>query len=243
MRNYWLRIALGAVAIFTVGMIGVTLAKQGVGRVRGVVEGSGPLTIPLAFVPFELNGSKLGTVDKVVLFREAPKRISAVEIHIKLKDSLLAGGLEGCRLAANMDKGSDGRGVQIRSGQFSRGVFSCLSSDNSAPAFREFGRAFFQPGGVSVPLFLPSDMVDDLKKGDFNSTDEDSATMAQDRIDSIQDAVEARADSISAAAEARADSIMARSDRLADSLRKEGQRRADSTRRALTRMADSARRR
>src|SRR4051812_9668212 len=97
MRNYWLRIALGAVAIFTVGMIGISLAKQGVGRVRGVVQGSGPLAIPLAFVPFTLDGSKLGTVDKLTLFRDAPKRISAVEIHIKLKDSLLAGGLEGCR--------------------------------------------------------------------------------------------------------------------------------------------------
>ena len=63
MRNYWLRIALGAVAIFTVGLIGISLAKQGVGRVRGVVEGSGPVAIPLAFVPFTLDGSKLGTVE------------------------------------------------------------------------------------------------------------------------------------------------------------------------------------
>ncbi len=70
MRNYWLRIALGAVAIFIVGMIGVTLARQGVGRVRHVVEGSGPISVPLAFIPFHLNGQKLGTVSRVVLLRE-----------------------------------------------------------------------------------------------------------------------------------------------------------------------------
>jgi hypothetical protein len=237
MRNYWLRIALGAVAIFTVGMIGLSLAKQGVGRVRGVVEGSGPVAIPLAFVPFTLDGSKLGTVDKLTLFRDAPKRISAVEIHIKLKDSLLAGGLEGCRLAANLDKDSDKGGVHLRAGQFSRGVFSCLAGGDSTAAFREFGRAFFQPGNVSVPLLLPSDMVDDLKKGNFHS-DEDSTTAAE-RADSIQGAVEAKADSIAAAAEKHADSIMARTHRLVDSLQMEGRRRADSTRRVHSRMADS----
>ena len=66
MRNYWLRIALGAAAIFTVGMIGVSLARQGVGHVRGVVEGSGPITLPVAFVPFKLDGRKLGTITKVI---------------------------------------------------------------------------------------------------------------------------------------------------------------------------------
>lgn len=243
MRNYWLRIVLGAVAIFCVGMIGISLTRRGVGRVRGVVQGSGPLSIPLAFVPFNLDGSKLGSVDKLVLFRDAPKRISAVEIQIKLNDSLLAGGLEGCRLAANLDKDSGGRGVQIRAGQFSRGVFSCLTGHDSSAGFREFGRAFFHPGGVSVPLLLPSDMVDDLKKGDFNSADEDSSGRAEERADSIQNAMEARGDSVAAAAEQRADSIVARTDRLVDSLRREGKRRADSTRRVHTRMADSLPRR
>jgi hypothetical protein len=202
------------------------------------VQGSGPVTIPLAFVPFNLDGSKLGTVDKLTLFRDAPKRISGVEITIKLKDSLVAGGLKGCRLAANLDKNSDEGGVHIRADQFSRGVFSCLSHGDSSADFQEFGRAFFQPGGVSIPLLLPSDIVDDLKKGDFHS-DEDSTSSAEARADSTQQAVEAKADSITAAAEHHADSIMARTHRLVDSLQKEGQRRADSTRRVHRRMADS----
>ena len=241
MRNYWLRIALGAVAIFTVGMIGISLARQGVGRVRGVVEGTGPVAIPLAFVPFNLDGSKLGSVEKLTLFRDAPKRISAVEIHIKLKDSLLAGGLGGCRLAANLEKDSDEGGVHVRAGQFSRSVFSCLSEKDSTTEFREFGRAFFQPGGVSVPLLLPSDMIDDLKKGDFHS-DTDS-TSAEERADSIQDAIEAKTDSIAAVAEQHANSVIARTNRLVDSLQREGRRRADSTRQIQSRMADSLRRR
>jgi hypothetical protein len=103
MRNYWLRIALGAAVIFTVGMIGITLARQGVSHVRHVVEGSGPISLPLAFIPFTLNGEKLGTVSRVVLERDAPKEISGVELEIKLRDSVIARGLEGCHLTANFD--------------------------------------------------------------------------------------------------------------------------------------------
>jgi hypothetical protein len=248
MRNYWIRIALGAVAIFTVGMIGVTLAKQGVGRVRGVVEGSGPITLPIPFVDFKLDGQKLGTLESVVLLREAPKRISAVELEVKLRDSVLARGLEGCRLAANFEAEHNRRGVDVRAGPVSTGVFTCLTGTDSNPKFQEFGRATFQPGGVSVPLLLPNDIVDDLRKGNFGSGEEDSiaasaAAAAQATADSIAQEAEAKADSITSAVEERADSIAARSERLVDSLRAEGVRRADSTRQAASHVADSARRR
>jgi hypothetical protein len=244
MRNYWIRIAFGALAIFAVGMIGVTLARQGVGRVRGVVQGSGPITLPIPFVPFKLDGQKLGTLDKVVLLREAPKRISAVELQIKLQDSVMARGLEGCRLAANLDDQHNRRGVDVKVSPLSSGVFSCFHGNDSTAHLQEFGRAVFQPGGVSVPLLLPNDIVDDLRRGDFGSGEQDSmASVAEAKADSIAEAADALADSITTAAEARADSITGRSERLVDSLRTEGARRADSTRRAGSRMVDSARRR
>jgi hypothetical protein len=243
MRNYWLRIALGAAAIFTVGMIGVSLARQGVGRVRGVVEGSGPITLPVAFVPFKLDGRKLGNITRVVLHRDGPKQIASVELQVKLGDSVLARGLEGCRLAANLAD-EHGRDVHIRVGPLTGGVFSCLHGTDSTPGFQEFGNAVFQPGDIKVPLLLPNDIVDDLQQGDFGSQVDDSVgEAAQARADSIANAAEMRADSISTAAEQQADSIVARSERLVDSLRREGLRRADSTRHSMPRVADSASRR
>jgi hypothetical protein len=239
MRNYWLRIAFGAASIFTVGMIGVTIARQGVNHVRGVVEGSGPISLPIPFLSFNLDGEKLGKVHRVMLMREAPKQISAVELEISLRDSVVARGLEGCRLIANFDDDRRSRGVSVSNRQFSAGMFSCLSPGDSAPDFQEFGRAVFQPGDVSVPLLLPNDMVNDLREGDFDGTSEDSiSAAAQASADSIAEAVEERADSIAAAAEERADSIVARSERLVDSLRREGMRRADSTRRMAGRADD-----
>jgi hypothetical protein len=244
MRSYWVRIGLGALAIFVVGMIGVTLVRRGVSGVREVAEGTGPITLPIAFVPFTLDGQKLGKLHKLVLHRDAPKRLASVELEVNLADSVLARGLEGCRLVANFDAKHRPSGGVVGVGSLSSGVFSCLHGNDSLSQFQEFGRAVFQPGNVSVPLLLPNDMVNDLKKGDFPSGKEDSTgAVAQAQADSISAAAEAQADSISNLAEQRVDSIMRRSEHLVDSLRSEGERRADSTRRSLKRVADSARRR
>jgi hypothetical protein len=213
-------------------MIGISLARQGAQHVRGVVEGSGPISLSIPFLSFNLNGQKLGRVGRIMLLREAPKKISAVELEIELGDSVVARGLEGCRLAANFDDRGHTPGVSVNNRRLSSSVFTCLSQEDSAPEFQEFGRAVFQPGDVSVPLLLPNDMVNDLREGEFDGAAEDSISAAAEAIgDSIADAMEQQADSIAAAAEQRADSIVALSERLVDSLHMEGLRRADSARR------------
>lgn len=244
MRNYWLRIALGAAAIFTVGMIGVTLARQGVGRVRNVVEGTGPLTVPVAFIPFKLDGQKLGTVSRVVLQRDAPKQISSVELQIKLADSAVARGLAGCRLAANLDDEHTPHDSHVKIGPLSHSVFTCLHPNDSAGGFQQFGNAVFLPGGVSVPLLLPRDIADDLQQGNFGSDSDDSLSdEAEAKADSATEAAERQADSIAAQAEKAANQIAARQRQFIDSLRREGRRREDSTRRVTRAPIDTARRR
>jgi hypothetical protein len=236
MRNYWVRIALGALGVFAVGMIAVTLVRRGVAKVSDVVKGSGPLSIPLAIIPFQLNGNKLGNLQRLVLYRETPQKVTSVQLEVKLDDSLLARGLEGCRLAANLDSETHhGPGIHVRAAGWNKGTFWC-SKEGADSGLVEYGHAVFHPGEVTVPLLLPQGLVDDLRKGDFGD-DSDSADIA----DSISEAVEARADSIANAAARMADSITQQGDRLADSLRAEGQRRADSARVGARRMADSAR--
>lgn len=228
MRNYWMRIALGALAIFTVGMIGLTLVNRGIGSVRGVVHGSGPISIPLAFIPFKLDGDKLGSLERVTLQRETPNRVTSVELEVKLSDSVLARGLEGCHLAANLDSEVPGRpGINVHKGPFAEGSFWCAKDDSVEVDLVEYGHAVFHPGDVTVPLFLPRSLVDELQNLDLGH-------------DSIPPVAKAQVDSIMAATELSADSVDAVRDRMIDSLRAEGKRRADSARRVLRQMADSA---
>src|SRR5262249_54790499 len=114
MRNYWFRILVGALAIFVIGMIGVTLVHRGMARVNDVVRGNGPISLPIAFIPFEIGGNKLGKLERVVLERTAPKQISSVRVDVNLEDSLVAQGLSQCKLAANFDASEEhSKGIHI----------------------------------------------------------------------------------------------------------------------------------
>jgi hypothetical protein len=227
MQKYWMRIALGALAIFAVGMVARALINRVHSRIHGVVEGSGPLSIPLAFIPFKLGEDKLGSLERVTLLRDTPRRVPSVELEVELTDSFVARGLEGCRLAANLDSDGDGqRGVNIQRGPFGEGTFWCAGDDSASAALVEYGHAVFRPGNVTVPLLLPPDLITELQDLDLGG-------------DSSPPISEAEVDSIAAATERSLRSVDVQPDRV-DSLRQEGRRRADSARRVLIRVADTS---
>ena len=249
MRNYWLKILLGALAIFAVGMIGVSLARRGIAGVERVVASDQPLTIPLSLIPFELQGERLGKLDHVTLMRKSPNEVTAVELEIQLADSMVARGLQGCRLVANMETKGDS-GIDIHVGPKSPSVFYCAGAGDTAQAdLLEYGHAVLQPGDVEIPLLLPRDMVKELQHLDFGKGGPGHAT--EEQADSIAAATEEQADSISLAVQRalqlqghdrrRAlDSIKAGARRMGDSLRAVGLRQADSARREARSVADSS---
>ena len=240
MRSYWLRILLGALAVFCIGMVGVSIIRHGRDKVTEVVTGSGPLTIPLPFVPFQLDGDKLGTVERLVVNRDAPKKVSSVDLEVKLDDSLVAQGLAGCRLAANLESDSATKGdinVHVnRMGE--RAFFFCAKSDS---ALVPFGTVTMQPGDITVPLLVPSTLAETLRSGRWGD-EADSTDAIATRAESIADRAEEIADSIQELhRDQERDAVRLVRTRLGDSLRAEGKRRADSVHRAVARMADSIR--
>ncbi|HUF36700.1 MAG TPA: hypothetical protein VMN37_12165 [Gemmatimonadales bacterium] len=239
MRNYWLRIFLGAFAIFAIGMVGVTLIRGGMARVHHVVKGDGPIEIPLAFIPFILGGERLGTMQRVVLHRETPRRVREVEVRIDLGDSLLARGLSGCRLASNFEDRNGSHGVQLRAARDSGGIFYCLPGDSTPADLVEFGEAVFQPGEVRVPLYLHRDLVTDLLEGfDPDST----ATFSPVDADSIATEARRQVDSALAAAGLATESagrVGRAGRRLGDSLRAAARAQVDSVREELRQLADT----
>ncbi|MGH7581152.1 MAG: hypothetical protein ACREM9_13310 [Gemmatimonadales bacterium] len=235
MRNYWLKIVLGALGIFAIGMIGVSIVRGHIAKFHSVVEGSGPITIPLGLIPFVLSGERLGNLDQVTLHRESPSRVTEVELEVNLTDSLLAQGLSGCRLAANFEGDNRDKGVNIRVGRDRNGAFRCVQEDSTPPDLLEYGVAIFQPGDVEVPLLIPADVVAELQSLDF--ADSVGAGVG----DSLRDLQIPDADSIRAQVErqlGRADSIRASNRQLVDSTRR---RFVDSIRaEARKRMAEAA---
>ncbi|HEY7479089.1 MAG TPA: hypothetical protein VH680_01120 [Gemmatimonadales bacterium] len=220
MRNYWLKILLGALGIFVLGMIGVTIVRSGIAKVNSVVEGSGPITIPLGLIPFVLGGERLGNLDRVTLHRESPSRVDQVELQVDLADSLLAHGLSGCRLAANFEDGGKG-GVDVRVGRDQNHTFECVREDSTPPNMIEYGTAIFRPGDVEVPLLLPADVVTELQSLDFavdsaRAAAGDSLQVPVPNTDSIRAQVERQLE--------RVDSIRSSSRRFADSIRAEARR-------------------
>ena len=236
MRSYWLRILMGAFAIFAIGMLGITLIRRGRSRVESVIASAEPLSFPLPFLPFQLNGSKLGTIERLTVNREAPKKVSSIELQVKVDDSLVAKGLAGCRLAANIESDSSKpNDVNIHMNRLDqRTFFFCAKSDSG---FEEMGTATLSPGDVELPLLVPEKLAEHLRNGDW-ADNEDSTDALEARADSLAEAAEAIADSASTKA-AKAQALSEVRTRLGDSLRAEGLRRADSIRHAMKRMADS----
>ena len=228
MRNYWLKIVLGALGIFAVGMIGVTIVRSGIAKVNSVVHSDEPITIPLGLVPFALAGERLGKLDHVTLYRESPNQVREVELTVNLADSLLAQGLSECRLVADFEGDERKHGVNLRVGNDSTdpNAFSCVTGDSTPPDFEEFGTAIFNPGEVEVPLLLPVSLVTELQSLDF-----DHGSMGTDS----QGEINVPADSIAARVEREIDSAMlgrrpgesrqAATRRFADSIRAEARKR------------------
>lgn len=235
MRNYWLKILFGAFAIFVVGMLGVTLVRTGISTVNRVVEGEGPLEIPLAFVPFTLGGERLGTIQRIVIQRDMPRQVSSVDLVVDVGDSLVAQGLEGCRLAADFESRPDQPGISVEAGKDARSPFRCLAGDSTPPEFVEFGQVVFEPGEISAPLYLTQDLVAELKEGFAGDS---AAFLTDEETDSI--AAETRREVDAALAEAglsRDSAQLGR--RLRDSLLGVARARLDSARRGLEEVADT----
>lgn len=209
MRNYWIRIAFGALVIFVVGMVGLTLARRGIGGVRGVVHGSGPITLPIAFVPFKLDGQKLGTINRIKVYRSAPDKVKSVDVSIRLADSVSPHRLADCILVAE--------GFEKFNSQTT--IRCAAAADTADEDLADIGQITLTPGDRSFRLLMPRDAIRELTDSDTLSAGEDSAATRQQKSDSIVEAAGRKADSLGQAAGRRADSIVAAHQKQIDKAR------------------------
>jgi hypothetical protein len=221
MKLYWVKIILGALAIFALGMVIRAGINKGRDRIHSITETSDPITIPfpLGIMPFRLDGAKLGTVERVTLLRDSPKGISNIRVMVKLSDSIPPSRLKSCMLTID-----DPQQINERT------TFRCQAADTAGLNLVLYGEVNVDGMDASFPLLLTAAAVADLKSDSANSRLEANA-------DSIADAAESYADSMSELA----DSLTSVNMERADSIRAEANQRSDSIREATLRMADSIR--
>lgn len=195
MRSYWLKIILGACAIFVVGYGVVYAARRSVHRLERLKESSDPVSIPLAFLPFTLDGAKAGTFRLVRIERDAPKSVKGITVRIALADSADPARIQACLITV------EGNGHDFDP---SRG-FKCLAPGQGDSALVRFGEIRFTSdrGDFSVPLLLDSALVADMRSSpnaEISATvgaeAEARAAEASRRADSVSRAVTRKVDSI-----------------------------------------------
>ena len=223
MKSYWVKIALGALGIFAIGMLVVTMIRKARNQVRVYTDTSAPISIPFPFgiMPFRLDGARLGTIEHLTLLRDSPQGISNVRVRVKLADSVESSRLANCMLVVTDVEHFD-----------ERTTFTCQNADTAGLELVPYGEVELEGTGSIYPLLLPAQAVADLRS-------ETASTDIEARGDSIAEAADALADSLSE----MADSITQANMEMADSIRHAAREKADSIRDAAYRMADSIRQR
>ncbi len=227
MRNYWLKVAFGALAVFLVGMVAVSAVRRGGASVKDIVQGNGPISIPLpAMVPFNLDGTRLGSIRRLTIYRSDSKTPSGVTLTVQLPDSIASERLGHCILLADSLENIDEH-TSFRCGTV---------SDTAGKDLRRFGSVLLRGRSDSFPLLLPERTIRDFTN--HTSSRSRRATVdASDAADSVEQQADALADSIETAATDEANRLAGAGERM----RASHVERADSIRSAAKHQADSIR--
>lgn len=178
MRNYWLRIVLGALVIFGVGMVIAKMFQRGRLAVHEIAEGSGPISVPLpGFVPFSLDGSRLGSIRRITMYRSAPKQPSGFVVSVNLPDSVASDRLARCVLLVDTSQNTGGTSFNINA----ETAFRCLSAaDTAGKDLVPFGTIVIRARGDSFPLMLPRRVVEEMRSPSRRTVDSVTASTAAD---------------------------------------------------------------
>lgn len=98
MRGYWVRIFAGALAVFVVGYGVISLVRSQSSRVRDTLNSSSDINVPLALLPFVLDGQRIGTFRGLRILRSDPRTVREVRIRVRVDATTDLAALADCRL-------------------------------------------------------------------------------------------------------------------------------------------------
>jgi len=153
MKSFWSRIAFRAVIVFAIGMVVVQVIKFSKSKVRHVVNGKEPITIPLGFIPFKVGGERFGTVRSLKLLRDDQQHLQEVQLGVRLGDRADADRLPACDLYL-------GNTTQISDST----SFTCLTDAlKTSGAAMQMGRVILTPTNREIAFWADSAAVREMR--------------------------------------------------------------------------------
>jgi hypothetical protein len=146
MKRYWLRITLGALGIFVLGMLVVSAGRRGVERVKQLAS-QHSLRLTPGVAPFLVDLRRLGTLTNVEVDHDNGKDFPSINLTVQLDPAIESADLGGCTLlASDAESLSDVNGLHCAEG---------VSRDSLI----EMGAVTFEPSGERESLYIPASEV------------------------------------------------------------------------------------
>jgi hypothetical protein len=169
MDRYWAKIGFGALAIFGIGMTGVTLAKKGVHELKTAAMGEAAQILrhpPTDLLNFRLDGRRIGQVKSVEVSNEGEWTAKSVAMKVQVITGREPDDLSGCSLAAE--------DFAYRKDA----AFRCVTkSEIDDEGLVQIGEVTFAPANLTRPLFIAEREVRKLAKSDLRGL---KATLTSD---------------------------------------------------------------
>src|SRR5262249_17518268 len=137
MKRYWIRIALGALLIFGVGMAGLAAVRKGTAEVRSFLATTASrLPLKFANIGFQLAGRHIGELAGLDIVRKGATDLGRVTGHVELTDADALDQLGDCTLTLEDPRHMD-----------AQTSFSCAGqADLRSGRLVQVGEFTFQPG-------------------------------------------------------------------------------------------------
>ncbi|MDX2193212.1 MAG: hypothetical protein NW201_07650, partial [Gemmatimonadales bacterium] len=166
MRNYWVRIFLGAFGIFAVGMVFWTIVRKGKEKVKEtvavLVDSSDPITLPLPDLPVREGTRQLGRLTTIRIVRSSPTDLTGVDAELTVADSSYGAAAAKCWFVPEGDGG-----IRLRAGPgHQRGDQAVVCVDSAVangPGMVRFGVVHVAPAGTERPFMMPDSAVAGLR--------------------------------------------------------------------------------
>lgn len=189
MNRYWIGIAAGSLAVFGVGMAGISLGRKGLHELKTAVGApvAEALQGPLDALRFRLDGRRIGRIESLDVRSDGGWTDEAVHLAVRLDDPALADQLGSCAIA----------GASFR-GPRNDAEFRCVTDQDIADeGLVQIGAVAFEPGSLSRPLYLAEHERRSLERSEIRSlqgtlTSPDGRTVRGEAAFDVQDRTGAR---------------------------------------------------